>query len=112
MKFRPQVEAFLEAVMPTMNEAVCENCDAPCDYDGDFCLCINCQYNTNQWNNLRYQKFADQCEEAGFRVSLYRGRFYYHGPAVSCDDIQEVIRATTVKVQWDQLGKGYIVYPK
>ena len=112
MKFRPQVEAFLDAVMPTMNEAVCESCKEPCDYHGDICLCLDCQADYNQWDNPRYQKFSDDCLNEGFEVVAYRGRYNYRGPAVSCGDIQAVIRATTVDVQWDQLGKGYIVYPK
>jgi len=62
---------------------------------------------------LRYQKFRQECEAAGLEVTDYiKGRFYYVGPAVSCSDIQEVIRATSVDCQWDNLGLGWIVYPK
>ena len=45
----------------------------------------------------------------------YHGRNYYHGPAVVCerDELQDVIRATTVTLQWDDFGKtGIIVYPR
>ncbi len=56
-------------------------------------------------------QFAEDCEDAGFEVRFYQGRYFWKGPAASCDDIQDVIRATEVSVQWDQLGLGYIVYP-
>lgn len=60
----------------------------------------------------RYKKFREECEEAGLEVEEYRGRNFYDGPAVRCDNIQEVIRATSVECQWDNMGKGWIVYPK
>jgi len=63
-------------------------------------------------NNSSYDKFTEECEAAGLKVEHYNGRFFYEGPAVRCDDIQPVIRATTVEVQWDHMGLGYIVYPK
>ncbi len=55
-------------------------------------------------------------EKAGFETREYDGRFWYHGPAVDCDgrdgpSSQEVIRATRVKLQQDQLGLGTILYP-
>jgi hypothetical protein len=58
-------------------------------------------------------QFVQDMEDAGFEVSDYHGRFYWHGPAVSCDrdEHQEVIRATSVRLQHDQLGLGVIVYP-
>ena len=44
----------------------------------------------------------------------HHGRYAYVGPAVLIGDeeLQAVIRSTTVTLQWDQLGKaGLIVYP-
>ena len=63
------------------------------------------------WGRVNYNRFAEECESAGLEVYRYRGRFYYNGPAVNCDDIQDVIRVTGVKVQWDSMGRGYVVYP-
>lgn len=60
----------------------------------------------------RYEQFKSDCEAAGLEVTAYRGRNFYDGPAVSCKDIQTVIRATLVDCQWDNLGLGWIVYPK
>ena len=62
----------------------------------------------------RHQTFRSECEAAGFVVEHYRGRFFYEGPAVRCEseaEYQDVMRATTVRVQRDQLGRGWIVYP-
>ena len=56
-------------------------------------------------------KFIDDMEAAGLDVRYYAGRFFYHGPAVSVDDLQDAMRETKVSVGWDQLGKGYIVHP-
>ncbi len=65
-----------------------------------------------KYNSNKYEKFRRECEEVGFDVWHYRGRYFYEGPAVSVHDIQDVIRATTVKVTWDNLGLDYVVYPK
>ncbi len=63
-----------------------------------------------QWP--KYEKFRKECEVAGLEVRHYRGRYFYEGPAVTTSDIQDVIRATKVKVQWDNMGLDWIVYPK
>lgn len=44
----------------------------------------------------------------------YHGRYGYVGPAVVVDqsELQAVVRATSVTLQWDKMGKnGLIVYP-
>ncbi len=63
-----------------------------------------------------YVQFRADMQEAGFDVREYRGRFYYEGPAVETDRengpcLQEIQRATRVKVQYDNLGLDLIVYP-
>ena len=45
------------------------------------------------------------------RLRYYQGRYSWEGPAVAVDDLQDALSYTKVKCQWDQLGKGYIVYP-
>lgn len=62
----------------------------------------------------RYDRFREDCEAAGFEVTDYEGREFYRGPAVKCErsELQDVIRATDVSVQWDSLGMGLIVYPR
>ena len=65
-----------------------------------------------QGYNDRFKQFCDEVEEAGLEWRHYQGRFFYAGPAVVVDNLQDGIRATTVPVQWDDFGKGHIVYPK
>lgn len=59
-----------------------------------------------------YERFTLDMEAAGLNPYDYQGRFFYHGPAVNVSDLQVAIRATTVEVQWDHLGLGFVVYPK
>jgi hypothetical protein len=63
----------------------------------------------------RYARFIEDMEAAGYEVRPYEGRHFYHGPAIRLDDraqLQDAIRATALRVQWDELGRsGLIVYP-
>lgn len=65
-----------------------------------------------QYEKQQYSQFVKDMNNAGLRVRHYNGRFFWEGPAVRCDDLQEVLSETKVPCQWDQMGKGYIVYPK
>lgn len=67
-----------------------------------------------KWESERHQDFQEDMEDAGYEVREYRGRFYYHGPAVSCgmDEFQNVLSATEADCLWDDLGLGKIVYPR
>ena len=63
-----------------------------------------------------YEQFVEDMERAEIVYEEYNGRFFYHGPAVRTDEKgfptrQDVIRATKVKVQWDNLGLDFVVYP-
>jgi hypothetical protein len=64
-----------------------------------------------------YEQFVEDMENAGIEYDgEYNGRFFYHGPAVRTNEKgfptrQDVIRATKVKLQWDNLGLDFIVYP-
>ena len=62
---------------------------------------------------MKSNQVVDEVQDV-WLVEAYAGRFYWFGPAVRADDereLQEIIRATEVEVQWDSLGEGYIVYP-
>lgn len=64
-----------------------------------------------------HRKFILDMEAAGIEWENYNGRYFYSGPAVRTNEddrptLQEVIRATDVNVQWDNLGYDWIVYPK
>ena len=64
-----------------------------------------------------YEQFIKDMEKAGIEYDgEYNGRFFYHGPAVRTNEKgfptrQDVIRATKVALQWDNLGLDFIVYP-
>lgn len=63
----------------------------------------------------RYAKFKEDMEGAGYEVEDYQGRNFYDGPAVTVDsgELQEVIRTTTVALQWDQMGRDdLVIYPR
>lgn len=64
------------------------------------------------YQKQHYQQFAEDMRNAGLEVKDYRGRNFYFGPAVFCGDIQYAIRMTKVKVQWDNMGFDFVVYPK
>lgn len=58
-------------------------------------------------------RFMKDMKKAGMtkNMKFYQGRFFWTGPAVSCDSVQDVLSNTKVRCQWDHLGLGYIVYP-
>jgi hypothetical protein len=58
-------------------------------------------------------QFVKDMEEAGLKVRHYRGRWYWEGPAVVVEDLQDALGATKVRCQWDEFGRrASIVYPK
>lgn len=64
------------------------------------------------------RQFVDDMEEAGFDMFHYSGRFWREGPAVRAGNgrdeepsLQDVMRATDVKLAWEELGLGWVVYP-
>jgi hypothetical protein len=58
------------------------------------------------------RRFLWDMRKAGLKTRHYRGRNFWSGPAVDCGDLQEVLSCTKVPCQWDQMGKGFIVYPR
>jgi hypothetical protein len=67
--------------------------------------------NGHEYKSKNFKRFVKDMEEAGLEVRHYNGRFFFEGPAVACDNLQDVLSNTKVKCQWDNLGLGYIVYP-
>jgi hypothetical protein len=59
-----------------------------------------------------HRQFVHDCRAAGYEVRHYRGRNFWEGPAVITDDADDVARATRVPVQQDNMGLGYVVYPR
>lgn len=65
-----------------------------------------------EYERPEYRAFVGDMRAAGLEVTHYRGRSFYEGPAVSVDDIQDALYNTKVRCRWDQLGHGFIVYPR
>lgn len=68
-----------------------------------------------EYTDPNYIKFVEEMEEAGIPWLHYRGRFYYEGPsALTSDQISEedIIRASTGKMQKDNMGLDFVLYPK
>lgn len=66
------------------------------------------------YNNQTCNLFVKECEDAGYEVEHYHGRFCWEGPAVrveSTTEYHDLIRATTMDLQSDNLGLDMIVYP-
>lgn len=57
-------------------------------------------------------RFMRDMRRAGLKMYYYRGRYYWSGPAVDCDNLQTVLSNTKVPCQWDNMGLGFVVYPK
>ena len=64
------------------------------------------------YTNADHLRFAADMEDAGIDVRHYRSRFFWRGPAVVVDDLQDALGATRVRCQWDQFGRGWVVYPR
>src|SRR5580704_12589734 len=63
----------------------------------------------DEWENENYNTFSRECKKAGLDIREYHGRNNYHGPAVETDDLQSVLKATTVNCLWDSFGKSNII---
>lgn len=64
-----------------------------------------------------YDQFIEDMKNVGIEYEEYKGRFFYHGPAVRSHEKgfptrQDIIRATKVELQWDNMGLDFIVYPR
>lgn len=82
------------------------------DYDEN---CDTCQGDGQYAADSKFGQFVAECRKTGYDVTGYHGRFFYHGPAVIVhrDKFQDVVRATTMPLQTDDMGKSdIVVYPK
>jgi hypothetical protein len=71
----------------------------------------------NASTESKHAQFVADMKVAGIEVRIvkdYRGRNFYVGPAAIIDreQLQDAIRATSVRLWWDQMGRDdLIVYP-
>ena len=69
------------------------------------------KYNGVTYTLPEHIDFVQQVLGAGRRVTCYHGRYYYHGPAVTCDSMSEIVSlGIQCPVQNDSLGYGSIIY--
>ena len=85
----------------------------PLDDDMEFCTgdCAPCGI-ASQYDNDDCNTFCCDMAQADLGVEHYHGRFFWEGPAVRVDNIQDAVSKTKIQCQWDNMGLGYIVYPK
>ena len=69
------------------------------------------EYNGVKYTMPEHIDFVQQVLDAGRKVTCYHGRYYYHGPAVTCDSMSEMVSlGIQCPVQSDSLGYGSIIY--
>ena len=61
-------------------------------------------------------RFIRDMETAGIKTEFYMGRWYWRGPMARSDEdrgptLQEVLSATKVKCQRDNLAHDFCIYP-
>jgi hypothetical protein len=64
-----------------------------------------------KYTNKDCVRFVKDMTKAGLEPYHYHGRFFWHGPAVNVDNLQDALSNTKIKCQWDSMGLGYVVYP-
>lgn len=65
----------------------------------------------NRYSEPEHRQFCLDMAAAQLPVTHYDGRFYWSGPSVIVDDLQDVLGATKVKCVWDELDSRFVVYP-
>jgi hypothetical protein len=70
------------------------------------------QDSTRHYTEPDCAQFVADMLDTGLLPFHYRGRFFWEGPAVAVDDLQDALGATKVRCQWDGFGLGWVVYPR
>ena len=66
----------------------------------------------NRYSEPEHRQFCLDMAAAQLPVTHSDGRFYWSGPSVIVDDLQDVLGATKVKCVWDELDSRFVVYPR
>ena len=89
-----------------------ENLDwAAIDYDTLSEEMKKCCEQAIQEGKTNLLNFVAECQDMRLELRYYRGRNFFYGPAVAVDSITSVGLSKNITWQYDQLGKGFIVYP-
>lgn len=65
----------------------------------------------NRYSHPDYKQFVRDLAVHQIKVFHYDGRFWWSGPAASCQQLHQVMSRTSVPCVWDEIGKEFIVYP-
>lgn len=57
------------------------------------------------------QEFVEDMQFAGYEVQHYHGRWFWEGPSVIAETVEEIRDITDIPIQWDNMGLDYVVYP-
>jgi hypothetical protein len=63
-------------------------------------------------NKKSILQFMDDMDNAGLEMRYYRGRFYWEGPAVVVENLQDALSETKVRCNWDSIGLDKVVYTR
>lgn len=61
----------------------------------------------------RYNRFVDEAMNAGHTIIYHEG-FLHKGPAIKCATKKEIsilLKTINLPCRWEQLDKGYVVFP-
>jgi len=64
------------------------------------------------YTDPNHRQFVEDMLDVGLEPYHYHGRWHYKGPAVDVDEISDAMAPTSVRCNWDGMGRGYVVYPK
>jgi hypothetical protein len=62
-------------------------------------------------DNEDHQKFCNDVRAASYEPLHYNGRWFWSGPAVIADTVEEVTAVTDVDCIYDNMGLGYVIHP-
>jgi hypothetical protein len=66
----------------------------------------------NRYSEPEHRQICLDMTAAQLPVKHYDGRFYWSGPSVIVDDLQNALGATKVKCIWDELDSRFVLYPR
>lgn len=67
---------------------------------------------TSRYKNAVHKQFCSDMIKASIPITHYEGRFFWSGPSARVPDIQDVLSHTKVKCLWEEMGRGWVVYPR
>lgn len=70
------------------------------------------EYELLDYEEERYKQFCVDMAKNSLSIRHYNGRNFYSGPAVVWHNVSDIKEKTSILLQWDNMGKDYIIYPK